>query len=539
MALELKKASDGRLRSAWWYGRYEVGGKKYCVNLGVKIKGPVPADLRNPSPDELSPAFVRSRTLAQAKLEEVIAEARSGKTAAVLARKVYEMEAGAMLGDIELKDLPSYWAAIPRKRKPKAVYIGNGQRIINRFVAVMAEAYPRIQRAGQVTPEAASAFMRAESERGVVGHTWNESLSVLKGLFTYLQKTSGLVMNPFAAIVARTDEPISREPFTQDDINAILEAAATDALMRPLIVTALCTAMRRGDCCLLKWKDVDLKTGFITVKSGKTGEVVEIPILPMLHAELTQLPRAGAHVFPEIAKLYQQNPDGVNYRLSAILERAGFVDPDKVEQARKLAAKALPALDASLLQEKAMRAISETDMLEAKRERMRACFQRYSGGMSIPAIARELALSKGTVSGLLNELERLVKAAVIRRPQIVLPETIRGDLRSSKGEDRLRRASIKGWHSFRTTWITMALSAGVPEELVRRVSGHTTVDIVRKHYFRPGREQFKQAMMTAMPKLLTNGGQTPKDEMKGILTGMTAKTLKQDKARLLELLAIV
>ena len=62
--------------------------------------------------------------------------------------------------------------------------------------------------------------------------------------------------------------------------------------------------------------------------------------------------------------------------------------------------------------------------------------------------------------------------------------------------------AVRGFHSFRVTWITMALAAGVPMELVTRVTGHQTVDVVLKHYFRPGREDFRQAIEGAMPKLL-------------------------------------
>jgi hypothetical protein len=40
-----------------------------------------------------------------------------------------------------------------------------------------------------------------------------------------------------------------------------------------------------------------------------------------------------------------------------------------------------------------------------------------------------------------------------------------------------------------------------------------------------------------MPKLLTNGQQSPKDEMRAILDRLTAKTLKRDQARLRALLA--
>jgi len=103
----------------------------------------------------------------------------------------------------------------------------------------------------------------------------------------------------------------------------------------------------------------------------------------------------------------------------------------------------------------------------------------------------------------------------------------------------VRRASVRDFHSFRVTWVTLALTAGVPLELVQKVTGHKTTDIVLKHYFQPGREDFRRALQSAMPKLLTNGQQSPKDEMREIVEGMTARTLKKDKARLVALLAKV
>ena len=53
----------------------------------------------------------------------------------------------------------------------------------------------------------------------------------------------------------------------------------------------------------------------------------------------------------------------------------------------------------------------------------------------------------------------------------------------------------------------MALSAGVPMELVRRVTGHSTVNVVLKHYFRPGREVFRQKLESSLPQVLTGSPQ--------------------------------
>src|SRR5258705_13940326 len=90
-------------------------------------------------------------------------------------------------------------------------------------------------------------------------------------------------------------------------------------------------------------------------------------------------------------------------------------------------------------------------------------------------------------------------------------------------------SSVRDFHGFRVTWVTLALTAGVPLELVQKVTGHKTTEIVLKHYFQPGREDFRRALQSVMPKLLTNGQKQPKDEMQVIIGRMTPKTIKRDR----------
>jgi hypothetical protein len=77
------------------------------------------------------------------------------------------------------------------------------------------------------------------------------------------------------------------------------------------------------------------------------------------------------------------------------------------------------------------------------------------------------------------------------------------------------------------TWIALALNAGMPLELVQKVTGHKTTDVVLKHYFRPGREDFRQTLQSAMPELLTNGHKTPKEEMRELLGTVKPKALHE------------
>jgi len=345
-------------------------------------------------------------------------------------------------------------------------YARKGRSFLDRFVAFLREQYPKVSEVGQVSRSMALAFLEVESKRGITGKTWNDKLKVLRRMFRAALPSGHL--NPLMDVSSRESETVFRHPFTPEELKVILEVARLDDFIRPILVVGMCTAMRRGDCCLLAWKDVDLENRFLTVKTSKTGETVSIPIFPMLEEELKGLAKkAGAkragYVFPSQAKMYLENPDGITIRVKTVLAAA-------------LSGKA-------------------------------------SGKM----------LKKDRSEGVLWE-ER-------------------------KGG--IRRASVRDFHSFRVTWVTLALTAGVPLELVQRVTGHQTTDIVLKHYFRPGREAFRSALSVAMPQLMMGAPVVVPaapaipalDPLvkrlvtaRGIVEGLTAKTWSADRARLLELL---
>lgn len=88
----------------------------------------------------------------------------------------------------------------------------------------------------------------------------------------------------------------------------------------------------------------------------------------------------------------------------------------------------------------------------------------------------------------------------------------------------------------------MALSAGVPMELVRRVTGHATVDVVLKHYFRPGRDEFRRVLESRLPAMLTGGSDSIpsgndaiKDDVLMLVESLNATNWKEVKQRLLSL----
>jgi integrase len=386
--------------------------------------------------------------------------------------KLYEIKTGEIIRSVLLANLPEEWAKIARRRKPNARYASQCQSTLKRFAGLVQQANVKATEIAHVTRSMARSFMDAESNRGVTAKTWNDTLKLLRATFKYLLPAGAI--NPFSDLPTRETETVFRKPYSPEELAAIVDAARTDEFIRPLLVTGICTAMRRGDCCLLQWKDVDLQRRFITVKTAKTGQTVSIPIFPMLHDELESAAKKQksneSFVFPEQALMYQENPDGITWRVRKVLAAAGFRDEDEVPQ---------------------------------------------TAGGGVVLQKSDTSIQRSHPNG----------------------ETcaIRGEIHLTRKEG-LRRASVRDFHSFRVTWVTLALTAGVPLELVQKVTGHKTTDIVLKHYFQPGQEAFRQALQSAMPKLLTNGQKSPRDEMREILAKMTVKTWKKDKARMKELM---
>ncbi|MCL4180951.1 MAG: tyrosine-type recombinase/integrase [Verrucomicrobia bacterium] len=523
MALEIRKSSK------WWYGSWMINGRKAVINLGVPITGKRPPKRTMLGDDE----FERSRGRAQEAHDRQEKQLTLDRNAESALGKLVEIKTGKPAGFPKLAELPRLWLEIPRRKTPGKHYVAQCTAILERFVAFVQTAKPGIKEFVEVTPEIAKAFMDAEQVRGVSPSTWNYSLELLRTTFKRLHPQLPHGHNPFREFVTKAADTVSRVPFTPEELKAIQEACADDDFIRPVIITGMCTAMRRGDCCCLKWSDVDLKEGFISVKTSKTGEKVDIPIFPLLQEELERTKAAGkasAYCFPEAAEMYLRNADGISIRVKAVLARAF----ERLETAGR---KELPSpASPDEIRKKSLAHVAGLTPT-SKAERMRTVLELYLAGKSIDAIVTETGFGQGTVSAYLNEIQNGAAVQLIRTPT----KKQRLERLQAARTNGLRRASIRDFHSFRVTWITLALAAGVPLELVQRVTGHRTVEVVMKHYFRPGRQDFRQAILKAMPKMLADHPSlvSPREQMLAILDQMSAKTWKADSRRLRELVARV
>ena len=69
---------------------------------------------------------------------------------------------------------------------------------------------------------------------------------------------------------------------------------------------------------------------------------------------------------------------------------------------------------------------------------------------------------------------------------------------------RLKAPSLQGFHALKTSFVTLSLNAGISMEIVRKVVGNTVVEVVRKHYFRPSKENVKAEFQSKLPAFMSN-----------------------------------
>jgi integrase len=339
MPLELRKTKNGSVQPNW-YGRFKIDGKRHCVTLG-KIEGEPPSSLS--LKDVGDKTFEKSRQRAQETLAVKIEQAREKRNAGHWVKKLHEIQHGEAMQSCPVSGLISAWERMPR-RKPLSElhprYVTDVRATIRRFIEHIQAEHPTAKEADQITRSMAGEFIAAEEARGISAKARNDSLKRLRALFQSLLNEDLVSNSPFAGIPLHSENHIHRRPLSESEIERLLNAVESDDFTRPLILCALSTAMRLGDCCVLKWESVHLDEGsrvadHITLTTGKTGETITAPVDARLKSELLRAKRTSEYVWPEQARMIQENPQGVSYRIKKAFTNAGFKDEERHQKRKR------------------------------------------------------------------------------------------------------------------------------------------------------------------------------------------------------------
>ncbi len=119
-------------------------------------------------------------------------------------------------------------------------------------------------------------YFKMERLKKVSPSTVNRQMGVLRGMLNKALAWGKLEANPMKS-VQFLKEPQGRLRFLErEEIVKVL--ANCNKHLRPVVVLALFTGMRRGEILGLKWHDIDVKRNIITLLNTKNGHKREVPM---------------------------------------------------------------------------------------------------------------------------------------------------------------------------------------------------------------------------------------------------------------------
>lgn len=170
----------------------------------------------------------------------------------------------------------------------------------------------------------AVAFRERLSGEGLSPRTVNQTIKLLRSVYQEAIEQGHLGRNPFAGIGAQRDdaEDAKREPFTTKEVESLIMTAEGD--WKGLVMLAATSGLRLMDCARLQWRCLDLEAKRITVRTSKTGAIVEVPIHDSLMKWLKLQPRGigPAPVFPSLANKGGAGKSGLSMAFKRLMERA-------------------------------------------------------------------------------------------------------------------------------------------------------------------------------------------------------------------------
>jgi integrase len=128
----------------------------------------------------------------------------------------------------------------------------------------------------------------------------NRELEVMRAAMRFAARSGWIIKSPFDlgdGLISKADEVQRDRPLERDEEERLLAACTgRRAHLRPFIIAALDTAMRRGELIQLRWSDIDLANREINIRSmtTKTARSRTVPISVRLLQELTRLQSQAA-----------------------------------------------------------------------------------------------------------------------------------------------------------------------------------------------------------------------------------------------------
>jgi len=213
------------------------------------------------------------------------------------------------------------------------------------FEKFIEKKHPEAKYMNDVTEDIAREYL--EAERLAVGaNVWNFKLLFLRRIWRVLGKDSGAA-NVWEAFEKRkVDKGTSRRELTPEELAKISETVKDDDEMTLLFALGVYTGLRKGDCCNIRWSNVDLIRHLVVVVPEKTKRHMSAPLQIPMHRVLFGLLMArktkaetekledGGYVLPSLCYERTSRKAAAD-RISRVFGKCGIVTFTKDANGRR------------------------------------------------------------------------------------------------------------------------------------------------------------------------------------------------------------
>lgn len=200
-----------------------------------------------------------------------------------------QFETPETLSKIKLSEFFQHYIEYCRHRNsPKHIYQKKTQ--MNTILRYIGD--PSLK---DITPTMLEQY-RMERLKNVGPAIINKEFSMLRHMFNYAVKLGYAAENPVVK-VGLLPEPKPRVRFlTPEEFKMLMDAAPTH--LKPIILLAVHTGLRKTELLSLKWENVDFKREVIVVENTKNRERRTIPLNSVALEVLEKLPKKSDYIFP-------------------------------------------------------------------------------------------------------------------------------------------------------------------------------------------------------------------------------------------------
>ena len=264
--------------------------------------------------------------------EEASRTARSGELTQAASIKILSELMDATAGEkLTVETVQSFlrgWLASRDVAGRAASTVARYRPIIEGFLSSLPDTRLRAS-IGSVTGGEIERFRDAEVSSGKGATTANFAVKVLRAVFNAARRKGLALSNPAESVEMIAALAEERQPFTDEEICSLLDAAK-DADWEGVILIGVWCGLRLSDVAALTWGAIDLENGTLTLLPEKGKRLSRKLLTIKLHPDVLDWLRsrsrgiAAAPLFPDLYGRKPGSAGGLSNTFSAIMKRAGI-----------------------------------------------------------------------------------------------------------------------------------------------------------------------------------------------------------------------